>query len=64
LPWARETFHSSAGQAAQIAKTAKVKRLVLGHFSARYPDEAILLKEAQAIFPETILADEKMTIKI
>jgi ribonuclease Z len=64
LARAKETFHSSARQAAQIAKKAKVKRLVLGHFSARYPDESILLKEAQAIFPETILAEEKKVIAI
>jgi ribonuclease Z len=64
LARAKETFHSSARQAALIAKKAKVKRLVLGHFSARYPDELPLLKEALAVFPETILANEKMVIRI
>jgi len=61
---AKETYHSSAQQAALIAKAACVKKLILGHFSARYPDETILLKEAQAIFPNTILANERMVIPI
>jgi ribonuclease Z len=61
---AKETFHSSAAQAAQIACAAKVKKLLLGHFSARYPNEQILLTEAQAIFPNTALADEGMKVGI
>jgi ribonuclease Z len=64
LQRARETYHSSARQAARIAQAAQVKKLILGHFSARYPDENILLKEAQAVFPHTILADERMTLKV
>lgn len=61
---AKETFHSSAKQAALIAKEAKVKKLIIGHFSARYPDERILLEEAKSIFPETILAEERMHLEI
>ena len=61
---ARETGHSSAEEAARIAKAAHVKRLVLGHFSARYPDETVLLNEAQAIFPQTVLANERMLINL
>ena len=57
------TYHSTAKQAAQIAKAANVKKLLLGHFSARYPNETILLKEAQEIFPNTVLASEKMVVK-
>lgn len=59
---ARQTMHSTAGQAATIARDAEVKRLVIGHFSARYEDEGPLLQEAQAIFPNTILAQENMNI--
>ncbi len=55
---AEETYHSTASQAAEIALTAKVKRLILGHFSSRYTDEKILLDEAKAIFPETTLSKE------
>jgi ribonuclease Z len=58
LARAKETCHSSAEQAARIAQAAHVKKLIIGHFSARYPDETVLLKEAQAIFPNTILARE------
>jgi ribonuclease Z len=61
---AKETFHSSAAQAASIAKTANAGRLVIGHFSARYPDEQILLREASEIFPHTQLAYEKMILKV
>lgn len=61
---ARETGHSTARQAAQIAKLANVKKLMLGHFSARYPDNNILLNEAKEIFPETILANEGLREKL
>lgn len=61
---AKETGHSTARQAAQIAKMAKVKKLMLGHFSARYPDNSILLEEAREIFPETILANEGLREKL
>ncbi|GHU79520.1 ribonuclease Z [Bacteroidia bacterium] len=64
LARAKETFHSSAAQAATIAKAANAGRLIIGHFSARYPDEQILLKEAQAVFPQTQLAFEKMILKV
>ena len=60
----RETFHTTAAQAATIAKKANVKQLVIGHFSARYEDESVLLEEAQMVFPETILARENLCITI
>ena len=53
------THHSTARQAATIAKEANAKGLVIGHFSSRYTDETQLLDEARSIFPETSLADEK-----
>jgi ribonuclease Z len=61
---AEETFHSSAAQAASIAKAANAGKLVIGHFSARYPDEQTLLNEALDIFPETQSAYEKMILKL
>ena len=64
LARAKETYHSSARQAALIAQAAKVKKLVLGHFSARNQDESVLLKEAKEVFPHTILANEGMVIPI
>lgn len=55
---ARLYFHSTAEQAANVARDAKVKKLILGHFSARYNNEEQLLKEAKAIFPNSFLANE------
>lgn len=61
---ATETFHSTAEQAATIARDAHVKKLVIGHFSARFDDESGLLAEARAVFPETIVANEGLCIPI
>lgn len=61
---AKETFHSTGSQAAQIAKAANVGQLIIGHFSARYEDLTPLLHEARAIFPNTFLADEGKTFAI
>ena len=55
---AKETGHSTALQAAKVAAAAGVERLVIGHFSARYKDESVLLEEARSAFPGTILAKE------
>ena len=55
---AKETFHSTAREAATIAHDAEVKRLIIGHFSSRYTDESILLNEAKEIFPCCELAGE------
>lgn len=61
---AKETFHSTAKQAATMAKETEAKQLLIGHFSARYEDENILLKEAKSIFPNTLLAKENLCIEI
>lgn len=61
---ARETFHTTAAQAAGIAREAGVKRLLIGHFSARYEDESPLLEEASAIFPHTLLAKETLCVSL
>lgn len=63
-PRARETFHTTASQAAQIARDAGVKKLLIGHFSARYDDEQQLLDEARAVFPDTQLAKETLCIPV
>ena len=54
--------HSTTVQAAKIALKAEVKRLVLGHFSARYRELGPLLAEARELFPETSLAGEGETL--
>jgi ribonuclease Z len=55
---ARETKHSTAKQAAMIAKLAEVDKLLVGHFSARYKDLTPILEEAKSIFANTELAIE------
>ena len=50
--------HSTARQAATIAHRAGVGQLLLGHYSARYNDEQVLLHEAQQVFPASFLTDE------
>lgn len=55
---AQEKYHSTALQAAQIARDAKVKKMIIGHFSARYETLQPLLDEARTVFPETYLAEE------
>lgn len=55
---AKETMHSTAAQAAQLARDAGVGQLLLGHFSSRYKSADVLLKEAAPIFPNTLLSFE------
>lgn len=50
--------HSTAREAAMVARDAGVGQLLLGHYSSRYEDERILLREAQAVFPNSRLTDE------
>lgn len=64
LARAKETFHSTARQAAEIARDAHVKRLVIGHYSARYEDLSELHREAEAVFPGTILWNEGTVIPV
>ena len=64
-----ERMHSTTTMAAQVALAAQVKQLIMTHFSPRYaPGNALqlsdLLKEAQAIFPQTILAHDFLTYEI
>ncbi len=50
---AQTTYHSTGEDAAKVALKANVGKLIIGHFSARYKDHSGILKEAQAIFPNT-----------
>ena len=61
---AAKYFHSTARQAATVARDAGVGKLLLGHFSARYVDETILLNEAKEVFENTFLTAETMVFDI
>jgi ribonuclease Z len=53
-----KTMHSTAKQAAKIAKLADVKNLLLGHYSTRYGTIKLFKTEAQEIFENVLLADD------
>jgi len=55
---AKKTFHSTARQAAEIAKKAEVKKLIIGHYSARYTDQSLVLKEALEVFDQAVLGED------
>jgi ribonuclease Z len=57
--------HSTAAEAARVALDAGGRRLVLTHLSSRYNrDTSELLAEAKAVFPETVIARDGMTIEV
>ena len=65
LERARETGHSTAAEAARVALEAGARRLVLTHISSRYNrDASELLAEARAVFPETLIARDGMSIDV
>jgi len=59
-----KTGHSTSTQAAETAKKANAKKLMLGHFSSRYQQLDALLQEAKRVFPNTILAERGLQIHI
>jgi ribonuclease Z len=61
---ARQTGHSTARHAATVARDAGAKKLLLGHFSARYKSPSVLEEEARTVFPDTEAAREGMTYTI
>lgn len=60
---AEKTMHSTAKQAAMIAKQAQVKQLVLGHYSTRYDSIKMFKKEAEAEFESVLLGDDGVVFK-
>lgn len=61
---ARERGHSTARQAAMVARDANVKTLLTGHYSSRYSDDSQFLEEAKEIFPNVILNKEGLRIDL
>lgn len=61
---AAESDHSTPSEAAEVAKGAGVKQLVLIHVSPRYEDDSVLLKQAKQIFPNTVVARDLMVLEI
>lgn len=61
---ARKRFHSTARQAAEVARQAGVGHLILGHYSKRYTDLSPLLEQAREVFPDTILGNEGLTVDL
>jgi ribonuclease Z len=61
---AKKTKHSTAKQAAQIASQANVNQLIIGHYSSRYSNIDLFKKEASAIFPNVILAEEGKKVSL
>ena len=61
---ANKYCHSTARQAAMVAKAAGVGKLLLGHYSSRYDDEQVLLREAKEVFENTYLTNEMDVIDV
>lgn len=55
---ARATYHSTARQAAEIAKRAGARQLIMGHLSARYDQVEVHIQEAKAVFPESTVVED------
>ncbi len=64
LDEARQYGHSTAAQAARIAREANARNLLITHFSSRYPDAWPLFEEARNIFPDTTMAEDLMEIEV
>lgn len=61
---AKKTHHSTCKEAAMIAKEANAGKLLMGHYSARYPDLDLMKEECQSIFPESYLSQDGDVIKV
>ena len=61
---AHDYGHSTAAEAASIAREAEARRLLITHFSTRYGDPSLLLDEARAVFPETVMAQELAELEV
>lgn len=63
-PLAAERQHLTAGQAGRLAALAGVRQLLLTHISARYKEPQLLVDQATAEFPNTLLAEDSLVVEI
>jgi ribonuclease Z len=61
---AHKDGHSTPSQAAEVAKKAKAKMLILTHISARYDNPKLLLEQAKKVFPNVCVAEDLMKFNI
>ena len=61
---ARRYRHMTARQAGELARSAGARRLVLTHFSARYPDNRVFAEEAGEVFADAIVAEDLLTVEV
>ncbi len=61
---AKKTCHSTAQQAAEIAKLLEVDKLLLGHYSSRYDDLSVFLNDAKSVFDNSYLSFDGLKIEI
>lgn len=64
LLMAEKYYHSTARQAALVARDSGAGKLLLGHYSSRYEDENVLLNEAKQVFENSFLCDEQMVFEL
>jgi len=61
LQRAKKTMHSTAKQAGEMARKANVKKLIIGHYSARYSNQEIIHKEAKSVFSNTVMGEDMVS---
>ncbi len=61
---AKQNMHSTAREAAKLARNARTKQLILTHFSARYRDVGELVKQAREVFPNTLAASDNLVYDV
>jgi ribonuclease Z len=61
---AEKTYHSTTIQAAQTARDAGVGKLLIGHYSSRFPSVDFYLDECRSVFPDTELAHDMDVIEL
>ncbi len=61
---AKERMHSTAAEAATVAKKASVRKLAITHLSTRYRDAAVMEKDARKVFRNAVVAEDGMRIEL